>query len=400
MGPKALKRLLTSSANSMASIEQLEEKLKKISRELSSHKIELHQTRGYLQCILQNSNDMIFATDVDGILVSFSKGGEKVLGYRWQEVAGNFIKHFAVDPEDFERLIRTSQTQGSAVRLELPFRHKDGHTVYCDVSLITLTNTKGQNVGLVGVCRDITAWKKLQEDLIRVDRLAEIGRIAAGIAHEINNPLAIINEIAGWASTVVEDAKGLSNEDRDELSKAVGHIIEQTKRCRAITHQLLGFSRDSAPEKTEFDLHELLRKTIVFLQPELKYKDIDIVFNFQDKPIQLRSDPKMLEQVFVNLITNAIHAISDKNNGKGRIELRTMCMENYVEVAISDNGPGIKEVDKERIFDLFYTTKPPGIGTGLGLPICQNIMKKLGGKIAFESQIGLGTTFKVAIPLS
>ncbi|RLB20227.1 MAG: two-component sensor histidine kinase, partial [Deltaproteobacteria bacterium] len=255
-------------------------------------------------------------------------------------------------------------------------------------------------VGLVGVCRDITAWKKLQEDLIRVDRLAEIGRIAAGIAHEINNPLAIINEIAGWASTVVEDAKGLSNEDRDELSKAVGHIIEQTKRCRAITHQLLGFSRDSAPEKTEFDLHELLRKTIVFLQPELKYKDIDIVFNFQDKPIQLRSDPKMLEQVFVNLITNAIHAISDKNNGKGRIELRTMCMENYVEVAISDNGPGIKEVDKERIFDLFYTTKPPGIGTGLGLPICQNIMKKLGGKIAFESQIGLGTTFKVAIPLS
>ena len=384
----------------MASIEQLEKKLKELSRELSGHKIELHQTRGYLQCILQNSNDMIFATDVDGMLVSFSKGGEKVLGYRWEEVAGSSIKQFAVDPREFEELIRKSQEQGSAVRLELPFRHSNGHTVYCDVSLIRLTNLQGENVGFVGVCKDITAWKQLQEDLIRIDRLAEIGRIAAGIAHEINNPLAVISEVAGWAKMVIEDAKGLSAEDKEELNKAVNHILEQTKRCRAITHQLLDFSRESAPEKKEIDLHELIRKTITFLQPELKYKNIDIVYNFEEKPIYVTTDPKMLEQVLVNLVTNAIHAVGEKPNEKGRIELRTEAQPDYAEVAISDNGPGISEENKEKIFDLFFTTKPPGIGTGLGLPICKNIMKKLGGRITFETQVGVGTTFVILIPLT
>ncbi len=384
----------------MVSTEKLEDKIKKLSRELSGYKIELHQTRGYLQCILQNSNDMIFATDVDGILVSFSKGGEKVLGYRWEEVAGSFIKQFAINPEEFENLIRKSQKEGSAVRLELPFRHKDGHTVYCDVSLITLTNTKGQNVGVVGVCRDITAWKKLQEDLIRVDRLAEIGRIAAGIAHEINNPLAVINEIAGWVRVVVEEAKTLDEKDRKELNDAVDHIIEQTKRGRAITHQLLGFSRDSAPEKTSVDLHELIRETVGFLQPELKYKNIDIVYEFDRKPIHVTTDPRMLEQVLVNLVTNAVHAISENPDGKGTIQLQARTKGNYAEVAISDNGPGIKEENREKIFNLFFTTKPPGIGTGLGLPICQNIMKKLRGKITFETQVGVGTTFKISIPLA
>lgn len=382
----------------MASTENPEEKIKKLSRELSGYKIELHQTRGYLQCILRNSNDMIFATDVDGILVSFSRGGERVLGFQWEEVAGRFIREFAVNPEEFDDLIRQSQEQGSAVRLELPFRHKDGHTVFCDVSLITLTNTKGQYVGIVGVCRDITEWKRLQEDLIRVDRLAEIGRIAAGIAHEINNPLAVINEIAGWASVVIKDAKGLTEEDREELGEAVRHIIEQTKRCRAITHQLLGFSRESAPEKSELDLHELIKETITFLQPELKYKDIEIAYNFPGKPILVKTDAKMLEQVLVNLITNAIHAIMDKPNGKGRIELRTAQKERFAEIAVSDNGPGIREEDQKKIFNLFFTTKPPGIGTGLGLPICQNIMKKLGGKISFETELGAGTTFVISIP--
>ncbi len=383
----------------MVSNDILEQELKRLSRELSSHRIELHQTRGYLQCILQNSNDMIFATDVDGILVSFSKGGEKVLGYTWKEVAGCFIKDFAVNPGEFEQLIRTSQKEGSAVRLELPFRNKNGRTVYCDVSLINLTNTKGQNVGVVGVCRDITMWKKIQEELIRIDRLAEIGRIASGIAHEINNPLAIINEVAGWIKAVVTDAEGLNEEDREELETAAKQIEEQTKRCRTITHQLLGFVRDSTPEATELEVHELIRQTIDFLKPELKYKDIEIIYHFESQSIRVRSDPKMLEQVFVNLLTNAIHAVQEKKDTKGRIEISTSVRDNNYEISIKDNGIGISEEHKKKIFNLFFTTKPPGKGTGLGLAICQNIIKKLGGNISVESQLGVGTTFTIRMPL-
>jgi len=383
----------------MGSNNSLELKLKKVSQELASHKIELHQTRGYLQSILQNSNDMIFATDVDGILVSFSKGGEKTLGYTWEEVAGYPVKDFSQDPDSFEELMAASQDEGSAARIEFPFRHKKGEAVYCDVSLINLTNTKGQLVGMVGVCRDMTRWKKLQDDLIRIDRLAETGRIASGIAHEINNPLAVIGEASGWAGEVIEDADGLSSEDKEELEKTIRQINVQARRCRSITHQLLGFVRDSAPEKTEFDVHEVLKGTVGFLKPELKYSPIEIVFNFSQGPLPMKSDPNMMEQLFVNLIGNAIYAVREKGGDDGRIEIRTGKRDSDVEIIIEDNGSGIPEDKQDKIFSLFFTTKPPGKGTGLGLSICQNIVKKLGGSISFKSQTGVGTSFTIRIPL-
>ena len=377
----------------------LEYRLKKATQEVASHKIELHQARAYLQGILQNSNDMIFATDVDGILFTFSKGGEKVLGYTWEEVAGYPIKHFSQDPHSFEEFMGASQANGGAMRLEFPFRHKNGNTIYCDVSLINLNNTQGQRVGTVGVCRDITRWKKLQEELIRIDRLAETGRLASGIAHEINNPLEIINEISGWLEEeVVEGSEGLSTEDREGLKKAIKQIGDQTRRCRGITHQLLGFVRGSTPEKTEFDVHQLLRDTVNFLKPELKYTPIELVFNFPKEPLVMNSDSKMMEQVFVNLLTNAIHAVREKGGEEGRIEIRTTKADSAVQISVEDNGVGISEENKTKIFDLFYSTKPPGKGTGLGLSICQNIVGKLGGNVTFTSAPGVGTTFTVRIP--
>jgi PAS domain S-box-containing protein len=383
----------------MELIDSLKTRLKEVSQELAGHKIELHQAIGYLQSILQKSNDMIFAADVDGILLSFSKGGEKVLGYSSEDVAGTLVKNLAINPSAFEKLMATTQEEGNSVRLDVPFRHKDGNTIHCDVSLIGLTNTMGQKVGTVAICRDITLWKKLQEDLIRVDRLAEIGRIASGIAHEINNPLAVINEIAGWAGTLVSDAGGLSREDRVELETAVKRISEQTGRCSSITHQLLDFARDSAPAKRSLDIHQLLNETIGFLKPDLKFKNIEIVPIFEEGLFEIQSDPKLLEQVFINLLSNAIYAIKQKGTCQGRIEIRTSKPGTNVEIVISDNGTGIPDEDREKIFDLFYTTKPTGKGTGLGMPICQNIVNKLGGDIIFESRVGEGTTFTVRIPV-
>lgn len=383
----------------MESINSLKERLKKVSGELSSYKRELRQTKIYLHSILQNSEDLIFVTDVGGYLISFSKGGEKVLGYTSEEVEGMNIMDLAGDPEAFKSLLSSPQKDGNAVRTEMPFRHKDGHSVYCDVFLMDLTNVKGESVGRMGICRDITLWKKLQEDLVQIDRLAEIGQLASGIAHEINNPLAIINEISGWAAMVVSDAKGLTLEDREELEKAMERIQQQTKRCVGLTHQLLGFARDTAPTKTSFDLHQLLRKTINLLNPRLKSLRMKVVLNFADEPLVVQSDPKLLEQIFINLLTNAIHAIGAKaGSDQGRIEIGTSVAAENMEVFFSDNGAGISDKDKNRIFDLFYTTKSPGKGTGLGLPISRNIAHKLGGDISFQSEFGAGTTFTVHIP--
>jgi len=382
----------------MESNNPLQSELRRVKQKLASYTIELHQTRGYLQCILQNSEDMIFAAEVDGMLISFSKGGEKVLGFSWEELIGSQVKELAEVPASFEQFLNTSQQEGRSVQSDIAFRHKEGGTVYCNVSLINLTNREGLRIGTVGVCRDITLWKQIQEDLVRIDRLAEIGRIAAGVAHEINNPLAVIGEAAGWAGMVVSDAKGLSLEDREELEKATKEITAQTKRCRGITHQLLGFVRDSELSKTEFDVHELVNETINFLRPEIKHSSIEIDTRFMPDSLQMNSDPKLLEQVIVNLMTNAIHAVREKHGDKGRIVIRTLKTDSEVEIRFEDNGAGIPMENQQKIFELFYSTKPPGKGTGLGLPICQNIVQKLGGKISCQSKAGVGTTFTIHIP--
>ncbi len=391
---------LLNCARSMDSNSSLETELKKARQELAGYKIELHQTRGYLQCILQNSEDMIFATEVGGILISFSKGGEKVLGYSFAELIGTYIKDLAEDPVSFERFFTSSQDEGPTVQLDIPFRHKEGGIVHCNVSLINLMNRESQRVGTVGVCRDITLWKKIQEDLVRIDRLAEIGRIAAGVAHEINNPLAIISEASGWAGVVISDAKGLSPEDREELEKATKEISHQTKRCSSITHELLDFARGSTPALIEFDIHDVLRDSISFLKPELKHTPIEIDTQFMSGPLLMKSDPKLLEQVFVNFITNAIHAIRSKGEDKGYIQIKTLSTNSDVEIGFEDNGTGITEEDQKKIFQLFFTTKAPGKGTGLGLSISQNIVKKLGGTITLDSKVGVGTNFTVRLPLS
>lgn len=372
----------------------------KNAQEISIHKKELLQTRRYLQYILQNSNDMVFATDVDGILVSFSGGGEKALGYPWEEVAGRPVRELTVDPSEFDSLATISQEEGSTVRLEFPFQHRDGHTIYCDVSLIALTNAEGHIVGTVGICRDITQWKNLQEDLIRIDRLAEIGRTASGIAHEINNPLAIIGEISGWIGTVAGDAKGLIQEDREEIERGVRFIQEQTRRCRSITQQLLSFVRDSEPSRASVDIHKLLEETVSFLNPDLKYKEIVVSLNLMEGPLMMDSDKQMLEQVLVNLLSNAVYAVEEKGQKEGQIEIATARVESMIEIRISDNGAGISEDNQKHMYDLFFTTKPPGKGTGLGLPICQNIIRKLGGSLSFETEPGEGTTFFIRLPVS
>jgi len=383
----------------MDSNSSLSAELKKVTRELASHKIELHQTRRYLQCILQNSTELIFATDAEGALVSFSGGGEKVLGYSWEDVAGRAITDFVEDPASFGRVMAACQEQGSAAAPDVPFRHKDGGMVYCNISLLNLTNREGQRVGAVGICQDMTQWKKLQEDLVQIDRLAEMGRIAAGVGHEINNPLAVINEVAGWAGDVVEAGRCLTPDDRQKLKEAMTKIGRQTERCGSITHKLLGFVRSSAPAKSEFDLGALLKETISFLKPEVKYTSIEIDLNCAETPLLVNSDQKQLEQVFVNLITNAIHAIKEKGGDTGHIEITAVKTNSDVEIRFKDDGAGIPVEEQRKIFGLFYTTKPPGKGTGLGLSICQNIVEKLGGDITLESEVGVGTTFTVRIPV-
>ncbi len=388
----------------MDSSEELQAKLKKTTQVLSNKKEELHQARAYLDCVLENSRDMIFRTDSEDVPVSFSKGGEAVLGYTRGELSGRKMKDLAVDPGAFDKLVAQCTRQGSVVCEEFSFWHKTGRRVYCRMALTPLTNSHEEIIGTIGVCRDVTAWRKFKEDLIRVDRLAEVGRIASGIVHELNNPVAVIGEIAGWIGAVASDSEDLGQEDREEIKTSVRHISEQTKRCRDITHQLLSFVRDSKLSTTSLDAHELLKESVSLLTPELKFTDVEIVFDFMEGPVFINSDKRLLEQVFVNFISNAVYAVKEKSGKGGRITLESSLCDvggvSMVEINISDTGIGISEEDQKKIYEYFFTTKPSGKGTGLGLPISRNIIQKLGGSISFESQLGKGTTFAVRLPVS
>ena len=372
---------------------------KKVFRELPESQSQEIEAEEFLKCVLHNTNDLVLATGIDGAIVSFSQSAEEVLGYGGEQIKGKLVKELAGDPAEFERMMDGLLEEGEIGRSDVSFRHADGHLVYCDVSVVALKNAKGELSGSVVLARNISEWKKFQEELIRVDRLAEVGRTASGIVHEINNPLSVINEISGWMGVVVSDSEGLSEDDRSELKTCIAKLMEQATRCRNIARDMLGFVRGSETSGDSFDLHELLKNSVSFLFPELKSKDVEVLFHFMEGPLQMHSEPRMLEQVFVNLLTNAIHAIDEKNDGAGRIEISTRLEESSAVISFADNGTGIAPRDQKKIYELFFTTKPSGKGTGLGLPICRNIVHKLGGDIHVESSFWNGATFVVRIPV-
>lgn len=360
---------------------------------------DVHLAGAYLNSILEHSGDIIFMMNEEGILLSFSRGGERLLGYSGKEVVGQPVQQMAYEVEAFENALQECRERGRVMVPEFSFRHRLGTPELCELCLIKIPNREKDDV-VLGIGRGLHCEKKLQDDLTRVDRLAELGRSASGIAHDINNPVAVIGEISGWMEVLISDAGGLSAEERNELAKAVQDIEKQTRRCKAITRQVLNFARESHSEKQTFDLHKVLKNTVQFLRSETASKNIDISLDLMDSPPSLQSDPEKLEQVFINLLSNAIQSIDEKKEDSGKIRLSTSRIDHMVEIMISDSGTGIPEEMHHKIFELFYTTKPSGKGTGLGLPICRNIIEKLGGEISFQSEPGMGTDFFVRLPIS
>jgi two-component system NtrC family sensor kinase len=233
------------------------------------------------------------------------------------------------------------------------------------------------------------------------DKLASIGRLAAGVAHEINNPLAIINEKAGLMKDLNELSDDFANKDRfDDLLRSIQTSV---KRCRAITHRLLGFARRMDVSAEVIDINALLHEVLGFLSQESLQRDVEINLDLTKDLPTIESDRGQLQQVFLNLINNAIDAITqDKDESyKGELIICTWKKdEETVAVKICDNGCGIPPDKLKRIFDPFFSTKARGKGTGLGLSITYGIIDKLGGKISVESDVNQGTAFTIELPRS
>lgn len=236
---------------------------------------------------------------------------------------------------------------------------------------------------------------ELNAQLMQSDKLAALGKTAADIAHEINNPIAVIGEKAAWMRDLLEDEEFQQSENLSEYRISIEKIEEHVERIRKIIHNMLGFARRMEPHLDKVDINAVVDQTLELLQNHARISNIEIHRSLQPELPAIASDQSQLQQVFLNLINNAIDAIGKD----GRIEIRSRKADSFIEIDIKDDGPGIPESQQRRIFDPFFTTKQSGKGTGLGLSISRDIVETLGGKIDFVSQEGKGTTFTIKLPI-
>jgi two-component system NtrC family sensor kinase len=233
--------------------------------------------------------------------------------------------------------------------------------------------------------------------LLQSSKMAALGKLAAGIAHEINNPLMLIREHAGWIRDLLEDESAETMKNYGEVAKAALKVEQNVDRAKDITHRLLGFARRMDPSPESLPLNPLVEQAIAFLQNEASFRGIGIERDFAARDMRVSTDVGQLQQVILNILDNAIDAV-----GKGgRVTILTRPGEDgRALIILRDNGKGIPEDSLERIFDPFFTTKKVGEGTGLGLSICYSIMESLGGGITVRNHPEGGAEFTISLPLS
>ncbi|WP_319524847.1 response regulator [uncultured Desulfosarcina sp.] len=235
---------------------------------------------------------------------------------------------------------------------------------------------------------------RMEQQMIATERLAALGTLAAGVAHEINNPLAIINESAGYLRTVLQKKELAEIPHRASFDKALEKIETSVKRARTITHQLLADAGKNEQLLAEIDIQALVDETVQLIRRDAESKRVRVNLDADRSGHPIWGDPNQIRQVLINLLNNAVHATEDG----GEITVRLRSTQLGASMDVIDSGAGIAKENLDRIFEPFFSTKAPGKGTGLGLFVSRDIVEKLGGTLTAESKLGEGSRFRIYIP--
>jgi PAS domain S-box-containing protein len=363
-------------------------------RDITAEKSKMTNLQRFFN-IVENSINPVQITDLNGKMIYINPAFSKASGFSKEELIGKNPRIFGSGkmPRKFWDKMWQTISSGRTWFGEVEDRKKSGKPFFSQLLISPMIDNEGKISGYFGIHRDMSEKKTLEQHLIQTQKMESIGTLAAGIAHEVGNPLASISALVQVAQRNTKD---------EFVLEKLGLVKSQVTRISKIIRDLVDFSRPSNFEMQTMDINESLKESVEITKVGTKSMDIEINLNLSDELPSMPLIADQMEQVFVNILLNAvdaIHEVKDTTHNK-RINVETAVADDTVIITFSDSGPGIKEENKTKIFEPFFTTKQKGKGTGLGLWVSYGIIKNFHGNIEVKSEPGEGTTFIIHLPVN
>ena len=353
---------------------------------------QLRQSEEKLRLMFESVTEGITVSDLEGNIVDVNEAVVRMHGYdKKEEIIGWSSLELIAEKDRAKAMenLRKTLEEGSSRIIQYTLMRGDRSEFPAELDVAVVKDASGNATGFITITRDVTERRKMEQQLILTDRLASIGELASGIAHELNNPLT---SVIGFSQLL------LDRDLADDIKSDIEVVCSEAQRATAIVKNLLAFARRHPSAKEMVNIDSIIGKVLELRSYEQRVSNIQVNIQFDPDLPETMVDYFQLHQVFLNIIINAEYFMIEAHN-KGILNITTERVGNIIKASFADDGPGISKENLEHLFDPFFTTKEVGKGTGLGLSICHGIVMGHGGRIYTESELGKGATFVVELPI-